>query len=180
MKKFAWLVVALAGLFAAPVIAQQKSTIIQKIIVKVNGEIFTQTDLEEQQILALREKNEQVRSPQDLQDDAKLKAALAEVTPAVLVDAVDELLLIQRAREAGATFTEANFKLGLENLKKANKLDDAGLAKGLEQEGMTLEDLRENFEKRYLVSYIQQQEIMRNMTLTEQEARQYYAEHPDQ
>jgi peptidyl-prolyl cis-trans isomerase SurA len=181
MKKTAvWLVVALAGLGAAPTLAQQKSTVIQKIIVKVNGEIFTQTDLEDQQILALRAKNPQLRSLQDLQNDAALRAALAEVTPDVLVDAVDELLLVQRARETGARFTDENFKLAIENVKKQNKLDDESLKVALQQEGLTMAELRENFERTYLQQVITQQEVGRSMTLTEQEARQYYAAHPDQ
>lgn len=183
MKNVAvWLVLvpALASAGAVRIGAEQKSAIIQKIIVKVNGEILTQTDLEERQILALRDKNQQVRRLQDLQDDAALKAALAEVTPDILVEAVDELLLVQRARETGARFTDENFKLALENVKKQNKMDDAGLQAALKQEGLTLEGLRANFEKTYLIQVIQQQEIMRNMTLTEQEARQYYTKHPEE
>ena len=180
MKSFVLaLAVAVMVVAAAPIAAQQKSAIIQRIIVKVNGEIFTQTDLEDQQIAALRAKNPQLRSLSDLQNDATLKAALAEVTPDVLVNAVDELLIIQRARENNHRFTDENFKLALENVKKQNKLDDEGLRQAMAQEGLSMAELRENFEKAYLVQ-VQQQEVMRNMTLTEQEARQYYAKHPDQ
>jgi peptidyl-prolyl cis-trans isomerase SurA len=185
MKKYGvWLVAASLALASVPARAQepqpapktpqQRGTILQKIIVKVNGEIFTQTDLEEQQILAIGEKD-----PKLAENDTALQAALAEITPQLLVDAVDELLLIQSARETGARFTDENFKLALENVKEQNKLDDAGLAKVLAQQGMTMAQLRANFEKVYYVQ-IARQEIMRNMTLTEQESRQYYAKHPEQ
>lgn len=171
-----------AALFAmgvATLAAQGTSTIIQKIIVKVNGEIFTQADLELRQIQALRDQNRQVRNPQDLVGDAALRTALADVTPTILSDAVDELLLVQRGRELGVKFTDESFKQALENIKKDNKLDDAALAAALKQEGLTLADLRQNFERAYLVQVVQQREIMRNMTLTEEEARQYYKTHPD-
>jgi len=185
MKKYGvWLVAASLALASVPARAQepqpapktpqQRGTILQKIIVKVNGEIFTQTDLEEQQILAIGEKD-----PKLAENDTALQAALAEITPQLLVDAVDELLLIQSARETGARFTDENFKLALENVKEQNKLDDAGLAKVLAQQGMTMAQLRANFEKVYYVQ-IARQEIMRNMTLTEQESRQYYSKHPEQ
>ena len=153
---------------------QSTSTILQKIIVKVNGEIFTQTDLEEQQILTIREKD-----PKLAQNDAALKAALAEITPQLLVDAVDELLLIQHGRETGARFTDEDFKRAIDNVKQQNKLDDAGLAKALAESGLTMTALRENFEKAYFVQ-MAQQDIMKNMTLTEQESRQYYTKHPEE
>jgi peptidyl-prolyl cis-trans isomerase SurA len=157
--------------------AQGTGTIIQKIIVKVNGEIFTQADLEMRQIQALRDQNRQVRNPQDLTGDAALRSALADVTPTILSDAVDELLLVQHGREMGARFTDESFNQALDNIKKDNKLDDAALAVALKQEGLTLSDLRQNFERAYMVQYVQQREIMRNMTLTEEESRQYYRTH---
>ena len=46
----------------APV-PSEHGRIIQRVIVKVNGEIFTQTDLEQRQIDALRDKNRSVAKP---------------------------------------------------------------------------------------------------------------------
>jgi len=176
MKKFGvlFLGLALAAAFATSLSAQRKSEIIQKIIVKVNGEIFTQTDLVMRQIQALRDQNQQVQTAQQLQTDAGLQKALTEVTPAILEEAIDELLLVQRGREMGVRFGDEQFKQALDNVKKQNKLDDAGLKAAMAQEGITMEELRTNFERSYFVTVVQQQEIMRNMTLTEQEARQHY------
>src|SRR6187397_2873939 len=58
-----------------------KSEIIQKVVVKVNGEIFTQTDLIARQIQALREQQRAVRKAEDLTADPALVAALLVVTP---------------------------------------------------------------------------------------------------
>ncbi len=154
--------------------AQSKTAIIQKIIVKVNGEIFTLTDLTQRQIQALREKNRQVRSAEELQTDAALRQALTELTPSILAEAVDELLLVQRGRELGVKLSDQQFQQAIDNIKKENKLDDAGLAKALSQEGMTLADLRQNFEKTHLMRSVQQNEIMPAMQLTEEEKKQFY------
>ena len=162
----------------APV-AQSKGAIIQRIIVKVNGEIFTQTDLESRQVEALREQKTQVKSPQDLQNDAVLVKALAEITPAILLEVVDELLLVQRGREIGATFSDANFNTTIENIKKQNKFDDEMLKQALAQSGMTMNELRTNLERRYLVESVQRNEVMRGMQVTDEEARQYYKAHPE-
>jgi peptidyl-prolyl cis-trans isomerase SurA len=157
--------------------SQSKSVIIQRVIVKVNGEIFTQTDLEQRQIETLRDRNQQAATPLDLQNEAVLKTALADVTPDILAEAVDELLLVQRGRELGVTFTDENFRRAIDNIKAQNKLDDAGLKVALEQANLTLEALRTNFERTYLVQAVTQNEIMKGASLTDEEARQYYRAH---
>jgi peptidyl-prolyl cis-trans isomerase SurA len=154
-----------------------KSTILERVIVRVNGEIFTQSQLTQRQIAALRDRNRDVQDQRALQDDATLRNLLAQVTPQILVQAVDELLLVQRGREIGAKFTDEQFKTAVDNLKESNKLDEASFKKALEQEGLTMEDLRAQIEKSYLIRQVQQQEI--HMTITEEELRQYYAAHKD-
>ena len=155
------------------------SNIIQKIIVKVNGEIFTQTELVQRQAEAVRQENQDPKDIKALQDDAKLAAQIAEATPLILVEAVDELLLVQRGREIGIRFTDTQFKEALERVKKQNNLDDEGLKKALVQAGLTIDELRQNFERTYLMQGVTQTEIMQNMRLTEEESRQYYARHPE-
>ena len=65
--------------------------------------------------------------------------------------AVDELLLVQHGRELGVQFTDEQFKAASTTSRSENKLDDEGLKEGLAQEGLTLEQLRQNFERSYLV-----------------------------
>jgi peptidyl-prolyl cis-trans isomerase SurA len=165
------------GLSAQGPVAQ--GTIIQKIVVKVNGEILTQTEIEQLQIQALRQQNRQV-TEKDLATDAGLRTALAAVTPTLLADAVDELLLMQHGRELDIKFTDEQFKDSLERIKQENKIDDKQLLAALQQEGLTLDELRQNFERTYMVQMVERREIMRNMTLTEEETRQYYQAHPDE
>jgi parvulin-like peptidyl-prolyl isomerase len=155
------------------------SNIIQRVIVKVNGEIFTQTELVQRQVEALRDENQDVKDPKAFQDDAKLAEKINALTPALLVAVVDELLIVQRGRELGIRFTDENFKTQLENVKKANNLDDEGLKKALVQANLTLAELRANFERAWLQRGVEQTEIMNNMRLTEEETRQYYEKHPE-
>jgi parvulin-like peptidyl-prolyl isomerase len=104
----------------------RQDRLIQKVIVKVNGEVFTLTDLTQRQIQTLREQNQnrQVNAA-DLQSDAGLRQVIGEITPNLLAEAVDELLLVQRGRELGIKFTDEQFKQAVENIKKENKFDDA-------------------------------------------------------
>ena len=148
-----------------------RDRIVERIVVKVNGEIFTQTDLEQRQIEALRAKNQQVNSI-DLQNDSTLKAALQTITPDILVSVIDELLLVQHGREQGYALSDDQFKKVLDQVKTENKLDDAGLKTALAGEGLTLDSYRQMMERQMIVGAVQRQEIMQKATLTDEEARQ--------
>jgi peptidyl-prolyl cis-trans isomerase SurA len=170
---------AILGIAASPLVSAQ-GQIIQKVIVKVNGEVFTQTELEKLQIEALRERNQRVSDPQALQTDAGLRAALSEVTPVLLADAVEELLLSQRGRDLGVKFTDENFQEGIGNIKKQNNLTDEQFTKALAQEGLTLQDLRKNFERTYMMQAVTQIEIYPRLKITEAELRQHYDANAEQ
>src|SRR5262245_1077706 len=94
MKYFSTLALALA--LAIPVRAQQ---IIERVLVKVNGDIFTQTELEDRQTAAIRARMGVDFKPEMVNDNAELKKAIDDVTPQLLVDAIDELLLLQMGKE---------------------------------------------------------------------------------
>ncbi|HEX2344750.1 MAG TPA: peptidylprolyl isomerase [Vicinamibacterales bacterium] len=153
-----------------------RAEILEQILVKVNGEILTKTDLEQRQTSVLRQRN-----PQALQDDEGLKRALQEITPQLLVDTVDEMLLVQRGRELGYKMTDEQFRGIIDNIKKENKLaTDEQFNTALKQEGMTLEDLRRSIERRMLIDRVQQIEVMQKVGITEEEAKAYYTAHPDE
>lgn len=159
---------------SAPAPANSNSTIFERVLVRVNGEIFTQSQLTTRQIAALRDMDK------DKRDEKNLPATLADITPNLLVIAVDELLLVQRAREMGVKFTDDQFKDAVENIKKDNKLDDAGFTQALKQEGMSMDELRQQLEKTFFIRAVQQREIGPSMSVTQEEERQYYEKHKDQ
>jgi len=153
------------------------SAIIQRVLVKVNGEAFTQTDLEQKQTEALVAKNQQA-DVKAAETDAVIQRELQQITPGIIVQAVDDMLLVQRARELGYKMSDDQYQKFLENLKADNHLqDDAAFKKALAEQGLTMEQLRKNLEEGYLRQAVQQSEIMSHAQMTEQEARQYYATH---
>jgi parvulin-like peptidyl-prolyl isomerase len=170
MKKTATLAVVAVLALAL----RAEGQILEQVLVKVNGEIITKTDLEQRQILALRQKNPNLRP----ESDAELQRALAEVTPQVIVDAVDELLIVQRGKELGFTMSTDQFNSIVENIKKENKIEsDEALQAALKQEGMTMADLRKQLERTSLVQRVQQQEVMSKLQVTDTEMKTYYDGH---
>jgi peptidyl-prolyl cis-trans isomerase SurA len=149
--------------------------ILEQILVKVNGEILTKTDLEKLQIAAIRENS--TANPATM-NDAELGKALAEVTPQVIVDAVDELLLMQRAKTLGYSVTDEQFNNVLDSIKKENHIDtEQAFQAALKQEGMTLPQLRRMLEKRMLIGQLQQREVVSKIEITEEEEKAYYDAH---
>ena len=77
-----------------------RSEIIEQILVKVNGEILTKTELETRQVQALRQKGQSIDLATE-KGNTELRKALNEITPGLLVSSVDEMLLVQRGKELG-------------------------------------------------------------------------------
>lgn len=149
--------------------------VIQQILVKVNGEIFTKTDLEQRQIATLRQM-QSGDSPDP--SDAQLRKMLDEATPQLIVSIVDELLIVQRGHELGYRMGDEQFSSILDNIKKENKLEnDEQFQAALKQENMTLTELRKSLERQMIVSRVQQNEVMGRVSVSDDEARRYYDTH---
>lgn len=166
MKRVMW-VIMLVSVAIWPL----EADILEQILVKINGDIITKTELEKRQIAFLRQTNRQ----DVLGDDEALAQALRENTPDIIVNAIDEMLLAQRGRELGYSLSDEQFDEIVENLKEQNELEtDEQFAAALEQEAMTLADLRLAMERQMLVSRVQQVEVFGNFSVTEEEEREYY------
>ena len=148
-----------------------KTEILEQILVKVNEDIITKTDLEARQIEVLRQRTQQM-------SDEELKKAIADVTPDLLVSAVDEVLLLQRGKELGYKVTEEQFKRVIENIRKENKLEsDEQFAAALKQEGLSIEQLRKNLEKQMVIRQVQDVEVFGKLGISDDEAQAYYNTH---
>ena len=166
-----WTTVVL--LAAAVVAVPLRAEIIEQVLVKVNGDIITKTDLEVRQIAAIRQQMNSRIDADALKNDAELRKTLLAITPQILVDTIDELLMIQIGKEKGYRLSDDQFKSWLENLRKEQNLqDDQKFQAALKQEGMTIDDLRKNVERQFLRSRVQQDEIGSKVSITEEEARQ--------
>jgi peptidyl-prolyl cis-trans isomerase SurA len=172
MKKKVLSTTLLVGLLAAGLNAE----ILEQVLVKVNGEIITQSEFQRVQLSALRE----LPNPPDpaRTSDAELAKVFAQVTPQAIVNMIDEMLLMQRAKELGLAVSDAQFAEVLESIKKDNKIEsDAAFEAALKSEGLTLAQLRAMLSKRILIGQVQRREIGGRVDVTEAEERAYYDAH---
>ena len=165
--------IAAAGLLATGI--PLRAEVIEQVLVKVNGEIVSKSDFERRQVEALGRRPEFANAnPSSLE----LQKAIGEITPDLILEAVDELLLIQRGRELNFALSDAQFKSIVDDIRKQNNLaDEAQFQAALKQEGMTLADLRRNIERNMMISQVQSQEVTQKLSATDEEARAYFETH---
>jgi peptidyl-prolyl cis-trans isomerase SurA len=164
-----------ALLVAGSTFTLSASEVIEQVLVRVNGEIITKTDFEQRQVGVLRQRPELASGSATNED---VKRAIEEVTPDLILGAVDELLFVQRGKELGFVLGDQQFADIVENIKKENQIEEeADFQAALQQENMTLEDLRRQMERQMLVSRVQQQEVADKVGVTENEARGYHSAH---
>lgn len=175
--KFRHVVAALA--LSASALGVAGAEIIEQILVRVNGEIFTKSEFEARQVTALRQIGQQV-DPSTTLGDAQLRKMIEEVTPELIVNVVDEMLIVQRGRELGYRLGDDQFQSILTNIKTENKLEtDEAFEAALKQENMTMADLRRSLERQMIISRVRQNEVLGRIAVSDQEARRYYDSHLD-
>ncbi len=146
-------------------------------LVTVNGEDITESDLRVHQVNALRQR---ARRPTT---DAEFARVIADVTPGALAEAIDQLLMVQKARALGYTFTENLFQQFLLNARGVFRFpgqtedfnsNDEVLRAIQESEGLTEREVRRMIERQLLAQRAMEIEILDQVSLTEAEAREYY------
>jgi len=158
-------------------VAVPRAEILEQILVKVNGEIFTKSDLEQRQIAALRQKGQAIDLKSD-PNNAQLRKALDEVTPQIMVDAIDEMVIVQRGKELGYTLSDQQFKSVVDNIRKENKIEtDEQFQAALKSENLSMADLRRNLERSMISQRVQQNEVLAKIGVTDDEAKKYYDAH---
>lgn len=172
MPKHRMLLLAVLVALGSQVIGAE---VIEQVLVKVNGDILTKTEFEARQVQVLRQRQDLANAGDGSEE---LRRAIEEVTPGLILEAVDELLLVQRGREMGLALGDQQFSQILDNIKKQNNLqDDERFQAALKQEGLTLADLRRNLERQMFVSQVQQRDVVEKISVSDEEAREYYAAH---
>ena len=160
------------GLLVLLAFAPVRAEIVEQVLVKVNGDILSKSEFEMRQVSALRQRPELANANEN---SPELRKAVAEVTPTLILEAVDELLLVQRGREMGLALGDQQFNQIVENIKKQNNLqDEERFQAALKQEGMTMADLRRSLERQMFVGQVQQRDVVEKISVSEDEARAYY------
>jgi parvulin-like peptidyl-prolyl isomerase len=165
---FVWII----GLSAVAVTSSASAAVLERVIAKVNGEIITLSEFEQRQLVAAQSANIA---------HEHIQAYLQEKSPEILQDAIDELLLTQKADELGIRVRPEALDQVVEEIKKDNKItSEEQFKQELSREGLTLEALKRNIERSISKRRVISREIESKITVTEDELRAYYEKHQSQ
>jgi len=153
----------LPSLLGAPA---ARGEIIERIIAKVNGEIITLTQFQERQLSAAQAARI---------DPSQIGPFLRQQNARILQDAIDEILILQRAQDEGLGLRPEFIDEVIESIKKENKItSEEQFQEALAQEGLTLDKLRESIEKSWTRRMLLQRDIEPKITVSEDELRADY------
>ena len=149
--------------------------IVEQIVVKVNGDIITNGEL----VRSRKELEEALK--QQGRNAAQLEAELKAREPNLLRDLVDNLLMVQKAKELGIDVDSDLSKQFAEMQRQARITDREKFQEMVAREsGMPFEDFRQQRRERMMAQRLMQQEVGSKITIPRADLQKYYDEHKDE
>lgn len=156
------------GLFAA----DNTVATIEEIIAKVNGDIVTRTEVSRTR----RQMEDELR--RQGVTGPKLAAAMQDREGSILRDRIDQLLLVQKAKDLSIS-VEGEISKQMAEFQKALKIADPDKFQQAvkEQTGMTFEDYKAEMRNSMLTERVIRQEVGSQINIPRAEVQKYYEEH---
>ena len=160
------------ALLATGSLAAADLGMVEEIVAKCNGDIITRTDLARARQQMIGELREQGLT------GAGLESALSDREKNLLRDKIDELLLVQKAKDL-------NIDVDSDVTKRMAQIQqDSGIADPdkfhdyiKEQSGLSFEDFKEQMKKSLLTQRVVRQEVSDKIPIKHEEVQKYYDEH---
>jgi len=172
MKKFGWILAA-ALILAAGLQAQtQKAKTVDCILVQVNDDIITHSDLERELVQLREELRERFSGTQLEQELERRREPLLE-------ELIRRKLMLQKANELGmGSGMDLQVSAHIENLSKQFNIPDMEqFERALEKQGMTLAGFREETKKAMIIQDLRGYFVDSRIMLLDEELERYYREH---
>jgi peptidyl-prolyl cis-trans isomerase SurA len=139
---------------------------IERVVAKVNGQIITLSEFQNRQIAAAQGARV---------DPAGVAQFLRQNNARILQEAIDEILILQRAEDAGIRAPSAWIDEAIEGIKKENNISsDEQMQAALEREGLTLAELRGNIERGVLRRIVMQRDVQPKIEANEADVKAEY------
>jgi len=147
--------------------------VVEEIAAKVNGDIVTRGDIEQKK----HELEGMLRQEQHLSGPA-LAAAVDEQSRNILREKIDELLLIQKAKDMQIN-VDSDVTRRIAQMRVESKISDPDKFDQAirDQYGMTFEEFKQKMTDQFLINRVIGQEISSRIAIPEAQLRAYYDAH---
>ena len=154
----------------APAAITPNGAVVEDVIVRVNDQIISRTDME---------RSEQQLAMENQQNQATPEEA-AERQKNLLRDMIDQQLLLSRAKELGLN-ADAEVIRRLDEIRKQNHLESLDdLEKAARQQGVSFEDFKANIRNGILTQQVVRDEVGRHLQMTQAQEQAYYDAHKNE
>lgn len=154
-------------LFAPLVLAPlAPAEVVERVVARVGGDIITLSEFGARQVAAAQA----ARVGAD-----GVEGFLRQNNARILQDAIDELLIVQRASDLGLRLRPEYIDEVIDGIKKDNKIETPeDFSERLRSEGLTLNDLKRNIERSILRQQVLRKDLEPRVTVADAEARADY------
>ncbi len=161
------LVLLWAAGVSAPAVAQEE-VLVNRIVAEVNDDIITLYELNQAAAPYIR----RVRSMgRVLEEERKM---LYEVREQTLNQLIENKLTDQEIRRYNITVSDQAIDKTIEELKKRSLMTDQQLRDGLQKDGMTMDDYREEVKNKILRARLVNRQVKSKIVITEEDIRAVY------
>ncbi|MEW6671494.1 MAG: SurA N-terminal domain-containing protein [Thermodesulfobacteriota bacterium] len=148
--------------------------IVDRIVVVVNDEIITLNELN-QTIKPYVNRIHSMGYPPE-----KEAEVLAKLQKDFLDRLIDQKLTDQEIKKAKLAVSDEELDSTLQKIKEKNFYSDADFRKALAEDGMSLEEYRNNMKEQILRSRLVNREVKSKVVITEQDVKDYYEAHSEE
>ena len=151
-----------AGLLVSLGAALASGTLVERIVLQVNGQIITESELRAREQSQLTELYRRELAPDEL--SRQLNLAREALVPQL----IDETLLLQKAKDLELSVGADQLDAVIESIMNANGLSDLeALEQALSSEGLSLKKLRSDIERRTLIEKLKHFEVASRIVVTD-------------
>jgi peptidyl-prolyl cis-trans isomerase SurA len=152
--------------------------IVEQVVVIVNGDLLTRTQIDDRVRRILAQEQGRIVTAADVRADPLLQQHAAALTPGLVAGAIDELLVLQRAREQGFNADSGDVDRVLARMRLENHATtDEGFAALLRSQGIPADALRDSVRDQILIAQVRD-DVFRRITVSDDDARAYYRLQP--
>ena len=154
----------------APPAITPNGTVVEDVIVRVNDQIITRSDLERSEQQLAQEEQQANASPAEVADRQKN----------MLRDMIDQQLLLSRGKELGIN-ADAEVIRRLDEIRKQNHMDTMeDLEKAAQSQGVSFADFKANIRNGIITQQVVRDEVGRRLQMSQTQEQAYYDAHKEE
>ncbi|MBU4564637.1 MAG: SurA N-terminal domain-containing protein [Desulfarculus sp.] len=151
-----------------------EEVVVNRVVAIVDDEVVTSLDLDR----AIRRLKMDLARMEAMQRGGGVPPA--QIKRMALERMVDEKIFAKEAKKAGLSVSDEELDHYINRIKQSNKLSDEDFVASLSRQGMTLKEYRDDLRRDILKQRLINQEVRKNVVISDAEVEQYYKAHYDQ